>query len=148
MLRNFKIAFISLLSLWSLTGCATSYQAFGLRGGYKDIQQDADTWRVRVDGNSLCSREMIEQFTSRRCAEITLENGKRYYEVISQNIDYLDGIFGKMGNPFGKATIKLLNAAGEGQMSRDAFQVIRETDSVAKGKLSEQAAKAIKAMQP
>lgn len=147
MKRNIRFLVLSLLSAWSLSSCATSYQSFGLTGGYKQIQESEDTWRIRVDGNSYTSQERIAEFTSRRCAEIALENGKRYYQVVSQSVNTLEGIVAGTGTPYGKATIKLLDTPMEGEGGKDALKVIKETESSAKGNLSAKAAKAMKAFE-
>ncbi|MDP4291539.1 MAG: hypothetical protein Q8908_10710, partial [Bacteroidota bacterium] len=60
-----------------LTSCATSYHEFNISGGYQSAKLSDDLYVVRFDGNGYTSFDLAAQFTMRRCAEITLEQGKR-----------------------------------------------------------------------
>src|SRR4051812_41316146 len=67
-------------------GCATGYQSVddSITGGYTETRLSPDSWRVVVAGNGFASRADVEKFLMRRAAELTLEQGKRYF-VLSQH---------------------------------------------------------------
>jgi hypothetical protein len=72
-----------LLSLAILTGCATPYQPISALGGYREIQLAPDINRVMFFGNGYTNGELAIEYTLRRCAELTQQNGYRYFGVLS-----------------------------------------------------------------
>ena len=73
-----KIALLVLLACL-LTGCSTPYQANGLMGGYSDYMVAPDEAIVTFSGNGYTSAMQVIQMTARRCAEVTLQHGYRYF---------------------------------------------------------------------
>jgi len=71
----------------ALVGCATSYQAAGLSGGYSDVRIDANTFRVDFHGNAYTSRQTVETYLLRRCAELTAQAGYDYFIVMGANTE-------------------------------------------------------------
>ena len=81
-----------LAALAILAGCttATPYQPLGatnVRGGYTNQQLDATHWRVAFYGNSLTSRQQVENYLLYRAAELTLQQGATCFAVVNQGTD-------------------------------------------------------------
>lgn len=68
-----------------LVGCATPYQPFELfgRGGYTDKQISVDTYQVAYYGNAMTNMQTLNSLLLYRTAEITLEKGFDYFEVLN-----------------------------------------------------------------
>ncbi|MGL5264341.1 MAG: CC0125/CC1285 family lipoprotein [Candidatus Rhabdochlamydia sp.] len=66
-----------------LSGCATSYKALGFNGGYSEIRKTPDSFMVTFTGNGYTSQEKVMQYALRRASELTLQNGYKYFSVIS-----------------------------------------------------------------
>ncbi|MCY4362884.1 MAG: hypothetical protein OXE42_11985 [Gammaproteobacteria bacterium] len=64
-----------------LAGCATSYQPKGLTGGFSEIQIAEGTYQITFEGNAYTDKRKTIDFTLLRSAEITLENGYRYFVI-------------------------------------------------------------------
>jgi hypothetical protein len=65
-----------------LVGCATSYQKRGLTGGFSDTQLGENIFQVSFKGNAYTSRERASDFTLLRSAELSLENGFKYFVIV------------------------------------------------------------------
>lgn len=67
-----------------LTGCVTStpYQPKGLMGGYSEMQLNQHTYVVNFDGNEDTPREQIDHYLLIRAAELTAQNGYRYFTIL------------------------------------------------------------------
>jgi hypothetical protein len=101
------------------SGCATSYGARGdSGGGFKDVQVDANTFRVSFLGNGFTKKDDVQTFTTYRCAELTLQKGFDYYIVVNTdnsattayvNQSYGSGVVGStpVTSHTGAVTIKL-----------------------------------------
>ena len=76
---------ISLLLLGIvLSSCATPYQRQGFFiAGYSETQLDKNIFQVSFHGNQNTSRERASDFALLRSAEVTTENGFRYFIVVS-----------------------------------------------------------------
>jgi hypothetical protein len=64
-------------------------------GGFTDQRLDADRFRVTFAGNSLTSRETVETYLLYRAAELTLQSGYDWFEMVDRHTDrdrrtYLD----------------------------------------------------------
>lgn len=71
---------IVMMGCVSVCGCfATPYQKFGMRGGYSDEQVEPGVFRVSFRGNGFTDAEKVKLFLQYRCAEVTLQNGYRYF---------------------------------------------------------------------
>ena len=68
----------------SLVGCATGYQKVGLMGGYTDMKIQDNIYKVSFRGNAHVSEERAYDFALLRCAELTIENGYRYFVPVQE----------------------------------------------------------------
>jgi hypothetical protein len=82
-MRNF--AFASLLPL-TLAGCATAYQPNGYTGGFSETRYAVDIVQVTFEGNGYTSRERASDLSMLRSAELTLQNGYRYFIVMAGDV--------------------------------------------------------------
>lgn len=71
----------------SLIGCATQYQAQGLSGGYSETQLGENIFRVSFRGNGYTRGERAADFALLRSAEVTIENGFRYFVIVESGKD-------------------------------------------------------------
>lgn len=71
-----------LLFILIITGCSTSYQSDSFTGGYTETQLADNIYKVSFRGNGYTSRSKAEDFTLLRCAELTLQQGYRFFIVI------------------------------------------------------------------
>lgn len=79
-------------SLAVLAGCttATPYKplgAPGADGGYASQQLDATHYRVSFIGNTLTSRQRVENFLLYRAAELTLQQGYACFTIVHRDTD-------------------------------------------------------------
>jgi hypothetical protein len=81
-MENFKSALIGFL-LITLYSCATGYRPLGLSGGYSSKRLQQDQYKVVFKGNQLTSREQVEDYLFKRCAELTLEKGHRFFSFVT-----------------------------------------------------------------
>lgn len=83
----------ALASASVLASCATPtpYQpATGsgqYRTGYWDEQIEGNRFRVSFAGNSLTSREMVERYLLFRAAQLTVERGYDYFELVDRDTE-------------------------------------------------------------
>lgn len=68
-----------------MAGCATPYQPFELfgRGGYQEKRISDDTYQVAYYGNGSTSMETLNSLLLYRSAEITIDRGYDYFDVLS-----------------------------------------------------------------
>jgi len=66
----------------SIFGCATKYKHKGIKGGYSETKLGDDTYSVRFQGNGYCSADKAGDFCLLRCADLTRENGYKYFKVV------------------------------------------------------------------
>ncbi|MFN7107710.1 MAG: CC0125/CC1285 family lipoprotein [Brevundimonas sp.] len=76
----------------ALAACATAtpYQPAGFngqRGGYAEQRLENDRFRVSFSGNSLTSREQVEQSLLLRSAELTVESGYDWFSTVNRATD-------------------------------------------------------------
>ncbi len=83
-----KIRSIIILSLL-LSGCATgpfgetAYKPNGLAGGYSETHLDKNIFEVSFWANENTTLERINDFTLLRSAELTVDNGYKYFIITS-----------------------------------------------------------------
>jgi hypothetical protein len=85
---------LALLSLLSLTACATiapsftPYQA-ALPGkfGFSEQRIEAARYRITFEGNSRTTRQRVEDSLLLRAANVTLENGYDWFQVVNRATD-------------------------------------------------------------
>jgi hypothetical protein len=127
-------------------GCATGYQSAddSITGGLTETRLTPTTWRVLVQGNGFTSRGEAEQILMRRAAELTLEQGKRYF-VLSQHEAWTRQRLSSSGHII-SAPMNASVVIAVDQNERDAFdavKIVQETDEVAEGRLSAKAKKTL-----
>ena len=81
-----------LAALAVLGGCttATPYQPLGAthtRGGFADQPLDATHFRVSFYGNSLTSRQQVENYLLYRAAELTAQHGFTCFTLVNHGTD-------------------------------------------------------------
>ena len=79
----------SVAALALLAGCttATPYQPLGatnVQGGYTNVPLDQTHWRVSFSGNSLTSRQVVENYLMFRAAELTLQQGFACFTMLNR----------------------------------------------------------------
>jgi hypothetical protein len=127
-----------------MVGC-TTYHASGPSGGYSDTQLSPRVFQVRFQGNGYTKNDRVSIFLLRRAAEITLENGFRYFVVLGQQTQTAHSM--DFNFPNQSATVRFLDAVGDDPNALDAVMVVKNTDAEAGGHLSEKAAEALARLQ-
>jgi hypothetical protein len=89
---NLKTMAAPVAALALLAGCttATPYQPLGatsVRGGFVDQQLDASHFRVSFYGNSLTSRQQVENYLLYRSAELTAQRGFNCFTIVNHGTD-------------------------------------------------------------
>ena len=56
-------------------------------GGYSEVRIEPDRFRVNFAGNTLTSRETVEGYLLFRAAELTVQNGADWFEIVTSNTD-------------------------------------------------------------
>jgi hypothetical protein len=74
-----------LVAVSFLAGCATSYQPQSFSGGFSEVMRGDDVYLVRFHGNGYTSPERAEDMTLLRAAELTLQKGRRYFTILSED---------------------------------------------------------------
>ncbi len=70
-----------------LMGCATAYQSDGFSGGYSETQLGENIFQVSFSGNGYTRGERASNFALLRSAEVTTENGFRYFIIVEAGKD-------------------------------------------------------------
>ena len=65
-----------------LAGCETGYEKERFTGSYTDVRLGVDRFKVDFRGNAYIGRGEAEAYALLRCAELTLENGFRYFALL------------------------------------------------------------------
>ncbi|QNL18469.1 hypothetical protein HXX25_03425 [Hyphobacterium sp. CCMP332] len=92
-----------------LTSCASAPTTYapsaGSNRGYSERQIESDRFRIRFDGGSDVSFEELEDLALLRAAELTLERGGDWFEIVSRSSDGDDDrpvrVGGSVGQTFG-----------------------------------------------
>ena len=83
----FKLRLIlALIAMSFLSACAATYHAEESgSSGYRDLKVDKGIYYVEYTESSNRSWDTIHRFALKRCAEITKENGYKYFDVLSKD---------------------------------------------------------------
>ena len=136
---------ISFLTL----GCATQYRSLdsSLTGGFTETRLAPDQWRVLVQANGFTTRHEAEQLLMRRAAELTLEQGKRYFELDAHDA-WIRARRSRNGevhtSPMDAAVVTAIDE--KTNRAFDAVRIVEETNEVAGGKLSKAAKRTLLAL--
>ena len=74
----------SILLILFSTSCTTPYQKqtwYAYRGGYSEKKLEDNRFLVTFNGNGWTDSRKISDFALRRSAEVTLENGFKYFKI-------------------------------------------------------------------
>lgn len=123
------------------TACASGYKPESISGGFAEMQLADGLYEVRYQGNSFTRRSEASKLLMRRCAELTLEHGLRYFVTIGAVVD---SAVGEAADPGVQARIKLLEQGAEDPGALDAIRIVEETEAEAAGKLSAKARETIR----
>ena len=82
-MKNILLVLISFLIIGRMT--STPYQPMGFKGGYENTQLDKNVFEVTFSGNGLTSRQRVRDFAMLRSAELTIQNGYKYFISINEN---------------------------------------------------------------
>lgn len=87
--RRWREAAVAALIALAAAACAkpTPYVAATDGYGYSDQRLDDRTYRVTVAGNSVTSRETVEDQLLYRAAEIALQNGHDRFRIVEQDTE-------------------------------------------------------------
>lgn len=80
----------ALAALAALGACATAtpYQAVGDgTRGYASQKIESNRWQISFSGNSLTSRQTVENYLLYRAAELTLEEGFDHFRVVQRDTE-------------------------------------------------------------
>jgi hypothetical protein len=92
-MRRTLLAAAAAVALAGLAACetATPYQALNPAhaeaGGYAEQRLNPDRWEVSFHGNSLTSRETVEQYLLYRAAELTVAQGYDWFLTDDRQTD-------------------------------------------------------------
>ncbi|MDE2488514.1 MAG: hypothetical protein KGO51_14065 [Alphaproteobacteria bacterium] len=56
-------------------------------GGYSEVRVEPDRWRVTFTGNSLTSRETVEAYLLFRSAELTVQQGYDWFNIVDRHTE-------------------------------------------------------------
>lgn len=71
-----------ILVVFSIAGCATSYEPEGFGGGFSETQLEPNLFKVNFRGNGWTRTDRAEDLALLRSAELTLANGFTHFIVI------------------------------------------------------------------
>lgn len=74
---------LAIASVVFFSGCATKYQPVAYTGGYSETRLSENVFNVTFEGNAYTNREKSTDFTLLRSAELTLQNGYKYFTIIN-----------------------------------------------------------------
>ncbi len=129
---------VSLAVVLLAFGCATGYQSSdeSVTGGYSETRLAPNEWRVLVEGNGFTERREVEQILMRRAAELTLEQGRRYF-VLTDHRSWITTHrrhYEVITTPADRAIVTVLD--DQTPRAFDALDIVRETNDIARGRLS------------
>jgi len=76
-----------------VSGCATGYHKMGYTGGFSETKIQDDIYKVRFSGNPKCEMGRAEDFVLLRSAEVTLENGYKYFVIVDEKSGTKSGAY-------------------------------------------------------
>lgn len=120
-------------------GCATAYGPKTVTGGYSETWRSPTELQVEFHHNDLHTLEDARQLAMRRAAELALESGYRYVHVWGERLHPQRVV----GPQYASIQAQFLSEPSDATV--DAVEVIEQTDSLAKGRLSSGARKAMDA---
>lgn len=138
--RILRSAGLSALLTLLLAGCVTStaYQPAAEPDdfGYRQVKLTQSHYRISFAGNNQTARETVELFALYRAAEATLEAGRQYFRIISQQSSPITQTYGdrvSLGGGYGWGFHPWGVGAGYGTGVRSAtrYESVLEIDMAA-----------------
>jgi hypothetical protein len=124
------------LLLAACTSSPTPYQAAQNGFGYSEQRIEENRYRVSFAGNSATSRQTVEDYLLYRAAELTVQNGHDWFEVVDRNTvqDYASssgspsfGVGVGGGSNFGVGlSMPMFGGGGSGRYTADMDIVLRD----------------------
>ncbi len=107
-MKHLKLILIATASLTLLSACATStpYQPSALNAsgsyhpGYSETQIEPGRYRISFAGNDLTKRDTVENYMLYRAAELTLESGYDWFEIVNRGTDEKKRTISTPDDPF------------------------------------------------
>lgn len=116
-----------------LGGCATAYAPKNATGGYVENWRSPSELEIEFHHNGYLTVEDARDLAMRRAAELALEAGRHHFRVWGERLHEQ-----KFHGPqYAAIQVQLLEGREEGAL--DAVQVVRDTDTLAGGRLSSRA---------
>lgn len=84
---------IAVLVAFSLLSCATKYQETARSGGFSELQLNSNVFKITFSGNAYLSKSKVSDFALLRAAEVTLNNGFKYFIIQDSNNHTKDGSY-------------------------------------------------------
>jgi len=105
-------SFLSLIApiIVLFASCSTRYQPDGLTGGYEEVQLGENIFSVTFRGNGYTKKQKAVDLCLLRCAELTNENGFKYFSIINQNSDVTNSSY---TSPSSSVTTGSVNSYGQ-----------------------------------
>ena len=69
-----------------ISGCVTPYEYHNVwtGGGFDELQLSENSWKVSFKGNEFDDKDRIYDLCLLRCAELTINNGYKYFSVVTR----------------------------------------------------------------
>jgi predicted small lipoprotein YifL len=83
-------SFTLLLLIFTFTGCTTTYPSYQpynskTETGYRDLKLSNNIYKVSFVGNEYFSEELVGNYLLKRCAELTIERGYKYFIILKDD---------------------------------------------------------------
>jgi hypothetical protein len=88
-----SIALAAIALSLGVAACATptpyqpNIRGTGTSGGFSEFRLEQNRFRVNFAGNSMTTRETVEAYLLFRAAELTVQNGYDWFEVVDRDVD-------------------------------------------------------------
>ena len=97
---------ITALALLSLAACASAPTRYAPAAnasemGYREQRLEQERYRVSFRGNPDLKGPQVEDMALRRAAELTVQNGYQWFNVVSRYTDLADGSYSPTGPTIG-----------------------------------------------
>ena len=108
---------IAVLAALLLAGCATPYQRTGFSGGFSETRLQENAFSVSFRGNGYTSRERSTDFALLRCAELTLENGFKFFVITDSAQDTKTAYYNTGGSSQTYGTVNTIGNTSYGSFN-------------------------------
>lgn len=97
---------ITAFALLSLAACASALTRYGPAAsasemGYREQRLEQERYRVSFRGNPDLKGPQVEDMALRRAAELTIQNGYQWFNVVSRYTDLAGGSYSPTGPTIG-----------------------------------------------